>query len=193
MTAMAEAPTPTSEETLLDYFLALEPPEGFRAELIEGELVMTPPPDNDHERCFSKIVKQVLGRSHTDMDVSGNKGIGLSPGGLYPKNYVIPDATFAPSAADLFGLPGNWVPSEAVALVVEVTSSKPDRDRVIKRDAYARANIPLYLLVDREKSTVMLFGEPQDGDYRELHRVPFGKPLPLPAPFSFDLETTDFL
>lgn len=36
MTAMAHAPMPTDEETLLDYFLALETPTGFRAELIEG-------------------------------------------------------------------------------------------------------------------------------------------------------------
>ncbi|MEU9120667.1 Uma2 family endonuclease [Streptomyces sp. NPDC048506] len=193
MTAMAQEPVATNEETLLNGFFALETPEGFRAELIEGEIVVTPPPDNRHERVFSKIVKQVLAKSHTDMDVSGNKGIQLSPGGLYPKNYVIPDATFAPSTADLFGLPGNWVPSDAVALVVEVTSSKPHRDRVTKRDAYARANIPLYLLVDREKSTITLFSEPSEGDYAGSISVPLGKPVPLPAPFSFDLETIDFL
>ncbi|GAU66439.1 hypothetical protein SSP35_03_00870 [Streptomyces sp. NBRC 110611] len=193
MTAMAQEPVVTNEETLLNGFFALETPEGFKAELIEGEIVVTPPPDNNHERFFSRIVKQVLTRSCTDMDVSGNKGIVLSPGGLYPKNYVIPDATFVPSDADLFGLPGNWIPSDAVALVVEVTSSKPYRDRVIKRDAYARANIPLYLLVDREKSTVTLFSEPVDGDYQTIRTVPIGKPIALPDPFSFDLDTSDFL
>lgn len=36
MTAMAHEPIATDHETLLDYFLALETPEGFRAELIEG-------------------------------------------------------------------------------------------------------------------------------------------------------------
>ncbi|MFE6690072.1 Uma2 family endonuclease [Streptomyces sp. NPDC057743] len=193
MTAMAHEPVATNEKTLLDGFFALETPEGFKAELIEGEIVVTPPPDNNHERFFSRIVKQVLSKSRTDMDVSGNKGIVLSPGGLYPKNYVIPDATFVPIDADLFRLPGHWIPSDAVALVVEVTSSKPYRDRVIKRDAYARANIPLYLLIDREKSMVTLFSEPSDGDYMGNITVPFGKPLPLPAPFSFDLETADFL
>lgn len=192
MTA-AHEPIATDEESVLDFFLSMDLPEGLRAEFIEGEIVVTPPPDNRHERFFSKIVKQVLSKSHTDMDVSGNKGIELSPGGLYPRNYVIPDVTFAPVELDLFLDAEPWMPSDGVAMVIEVTSRKPDRDRVAKRHCYARAGIPRYLLVDRDNTSVTLFGEPQDGDYRELHTRPFGKPIPLPAPFSFDLDTTDFL
>ncbi|AQY20418.1 hypothetical protein T261_04558 [Streptomyces lydicus] len=51
----------------------------------------------------------------------------------------------------------------------------------------------MYLLIDRDRATTTLFSEPQDDDYCKTHSAPFGKPLPLPAPFSFDLETTDFL
>ncbi|MFJ9417019.1 Uma2 family endonuclease [Streptomyces sp. NPDC101227] len=193
MTAMAHEPMATDEETLLDYFLALETPKGFRAELIEGEIVVTPPPDNRHERFFSRIIKQILAKSETDMDVSGNKGVSLSHGDLPAKDYVIPDATFVPSEADIFDLPGMWIPSSEIALVLEVTSSSPHRDRVEKRHCYARTGIPLYLLADREKSTMTLFSEPEGEDYTVIHRVPFGKSVPLPAPFSFDLETTDFL
>ncbi|WP_344589499.1 hypothetical protein [Actinomadura vinacea] len=34
----------TQEEILLEGFLDLRTPEGFRAELIDGEIVVTPPP-----------------------------------------------------------------------------------------------------------------------------------------------------
>ncbi|WP_407287056.1 Uma2 family endonuclease [Streptomyces sp. BP-8] len=192
MTAMAHEPMVT-DENLLDYFLALEPPEGLRAELIEGEIVLSPSPDNRHERFISRITQQILAKSETAMDFSGNKGVEMPRGGLCPKNYVIPDAVFVPYEADIFDLPGNWIPNSAVALVIEVTSSRPRGDRVTKRHCYARAGIPLYLLVDREKSTMTLFSEPAGEDYTGIHRSPFGKPVPIQAPFSFDLDTTDFL
>ncbi|MEU3993435.1 Uma2 family endonuclease [Streptomyces platensis] len=193
MTAMAHAPTPTDEETLLDYFLALETPTGFRAELIEGEIVVTPPTDGTHEHCFSRVVSQIMRKSAVDMDVSGYKGLAMPRGGRCPKNHVIPDATIAPSEIRLFRGAEPWMPSDGVAMVVEVTSSNPERDRKAKRHCYARAGIPLYLLVDRGKSTLTLFSEPSGDDYAGHNTAPIGKSLPLPAPFSFDLETIDFL
>lgn len=78
-------------------------------------------------------------------------------------------------------------------MVVEVTSSNPERDRKAKRHCYARAGIPLYLLVDRSNAEITLFSDPSGDDYAGHNTAPAGKPLPLPAPFSFDLETADFL
>jgi Uma2 family endonuclease len=192
MTAMAYEPTLTQEETLLDYFLALETPTGFRAELIEGEIVVSPAPDGDHEDYVSTVNRQVMRHSATDMDCSGNKGLKMPSGGSCPKNHVIPDATFAPRELRLFRGADSWMPPKGVAMVAEVTSSKADTDRITKRRCYALASIPLYLLVDRQEGTVTLFSEPLDGDYAETHAVPYGEPLPLPEPFAFDLETSDF-
>ncbi len=85
------------------------------------------------------------------------------------------------------------MPCEGVALVLEVTSTKPRNDREAKRRCYARGGIPLHLLVDRESSSITLFSDPERDDYREQCTRPLGKPLSLPAPFAFDLETADFL
>ncbi|AGK76837.1 hypothetical protein GCM10010298_07490 [Streptomyces microflavus] len=191
MTAMAHEPL-TQAEVLLEGFLALDTPEGFRAELIEGEIVVTPPPDGDHEDYIGLIVDQVARRARTRMQFSGNKGLKLRSGGGCPKNHAIPDGTFAPLDLRLFRGADPWMPCEGVALVVEVTSTKPQADREAKRRCYARGGIPLYLLIDRDAGSVTLFSDPEGADYRQHLTIPYGKPLPLPEPFAFDLETGDF-
>lgn len=40
--------------------------------------------------------------------------------------------------------------------------------------------------------TPPLFSDPERDDYRQHCTIPFGKPLSLPAPFVFDLETAAF-
>jgi Uma2 family endonuclease len=191
MTAMAHEPI--TQDLLLEWFLALDTPEGFRAELIEGETVVTPPPDGEHEKYISRIVRQVIRRSRVDMDFSGNKGLKLPAGEAPPGDHVIPDVTFAPVELDVFGAAGSWMACDGVSMVLEVTSTKPHADRDAKRRSYGRAGIPLYLLVDRETSMVTLFSEPRADGYLRSVRRPFGDPLPLPEPFAFDLDTADFL
>ncbi|MBQ0985016.1 Uma2 family endonuclease [Streptomyces sp. F63] len=194
MSAMAHEHEPlTQEERLLEGFLALDTPEGYRAELIEGDIVVTPPPDGDHEEHISSIAEQVYIRSATPMQFSGNKGLAVPRNSLSVRNHVIPDGTFAPKELRLFRGAEPWMPCQGVAMVVEVTSTNPDRDRRAKRLCYALGSIPLYLLIDRQKGSVTLFSEPEGGEYRHTSAVPYGKPIALPAPFSFDLETGDFV
>ncbi|WWQ63983.1 hypothetical protein V2W30_11915 [Streptomyces sp. Q6] len=70
-----------------------------------AKIVVTPPPDGDHEDSLNLIMKQVIGRSRTDRtdrDFSGNKGLKLPSGGHRPRNPPIPDGTFAPTELRLF-------------------------------------------------------------------------------------------
>ncbi|TPQ18954.1 Uma2 family endonuclease [Streptomyces sporangiiformans] len=192
MTGTEHEPT-TEAEVLLEGFLALDPPEGFRAELIEGEIMVKPPPVGAHEHVLSRMVAQVYRRSRTDMQFSGNKGLKLKSGGVDPENHAIPDATFVTKGLRLFRGAAPWMPCCGVAMVVEVTASHPRVEREAKRRCYARGGIPLYLLIDRDASSVTLFNDPEKDDYRQRCRKPFGKPLTIPEPFAFDLDTTDFL
>jgi hypothetical protein len=194
MTAMPHEPL-TQADVLLEGFLAPDTPEGFRAELIEGEIVVTPP-DGDHEDCLGLIPDQVIRRARTDMDFSGNKGLKLRSDGSSPENHAIPDGTFAPTELRLYRGADPWMLCEGVVLVVEVTSAKPRADRTDhtdKRHGYARGPIPLHLLVDREQSSLTLFSDPEGDDYRRHCTVPFGGRLTLPEPFSFDLETEELI
>lgn len=192
MTEAAHEPYPP-EDVLLDGFLALRTPEGFKAELIDGEIIVSPPHGGHHERVISRVVRQVMQKSQTEMDFSGNRGLVLPHGDRCPKDHAVPDGVFAPVELDLFDDEGAYMPPQGLALAVEVTSSRPDNDRQAKRHCYARAEIPLYLLVDRDKGAVTLFSEPAGNDYTESHTGAFGKPIRLPAPFSFELDTGDFI
>ncbi|MFM9551685.1 MULTISPECIES: Uma2 family endonuclease [Streptomyces] len=181
------------EEVLVEGFFALGTPDGFRAELIEGEIVVTALPEGDHEDCVGLILSQVLKRSRTDMQFSGRKGLTLGRADGSPQDHVIPDGAFAAQSLRLYRGAVAWMPSQGVSMVLEVTSTRPEVDREVKRRCYARGGVPLYLLIDRDISEATLFSDPRGDDYRERRTVPFGKPLSLPEPFAFDLETSDFL
>ncbi|MFJ1755818.1 Uma2 family endonuclease [Kitasatospora sp. NPDC088134] len=172
------------EDVLLEAFLALDTPEGFKAELIEGEIIVTPPPDGDHEGAIGRIVRQVFRLCDADITFAGNKGL-IVPGGRF-----IPDGTFADEGA--FDGQPSWMKPDRILMVVEVTSSNPAKDRWDKRKGYAAAGIPLYLLVDRKSGKAVLHSRPERGEYTTTTTVPFGDPLPLPAPFGFELDTGRF-
>ncbi|WP_424707696.1 Uma2 family endonuclease [Kitasatospora acidiphila] len=190
---LPDSATVSQNEILEEVFLDLITPEGLRAELIEGEVIVSSPPDGHHEHCLSRFLCQVARESATDMLASGSKGL-LLPGGEHrPRNYAIPDATIVPLERRLFRGAPPWMDPAGVTMVVEVTSSKPLQDRIAKRHCYALAGIPLYLLIDRDESRITLFSTPEGDDYTESQSVAFGKPLPLPEPFAFELQTHDFL
>jgi Uma2 family endonuclease len=173
----------SDEDDLLEAFLALETPEGFKAELIEGEIVVTPPPDGDHETAIGRIVRQVNRQCSAELDFAGGKGL------IVPTGRFIPDGTFAVYGAMLGR--ESWSKPEGVLMVLEVTSSRPGKDREQKRLGYAAAGIPLYLVVDRQRDQVVLHSEPRHGDYTVVATVALGDPLRLPQPFDFELDTAE--
>ncbi|MEW1909581.1 Uma2 family endonuclease [Kitasatospora sp. NPDC085895] len=176
-----ERPLSSEDEQVLESFLELDTPAGFRAELIEGEIVVTPPPSGSHESAFALLNRQFIRNSTIELDLAGNKGL-IVPDGRY-----IPDGTI--SHVGHFEDTDSWASPEEVLLVFEITSSNPAKDREAKRRGYAAAGIPCYLLIDRSDGSATLFTDPADRDYTAHVRVPFGKPLDLPAPFSFALDT----
>lgn len=176
-----ERPLSSEEDQVLRSFLRLDTPAGFKAELIEGEIVVTPPPSGSHETAFALINRQFMRKAAVEFDLAGNKGL------IVPRGHYIPDGTLSPVGH--FEDADSWASPDGVLLVFEITSTNPTKDRGAKRRGYASAEIPCYLLVDRTDRTVTLFTDPAGGDYRAHAQVPFGKPLELPAPFSFTLDT----
>ena len=183
MTVLVERPSATEDEhepvepeELLD---SLELPPGYKAELIEGNIVVTPPPGTEHEGYFVETTYQFNAQGWR---VSGNTGL------LTPLGRFTPDLTVARRGFFSRDEPDGWRRSDGVALVAEITSSDPTHDRDSKRRGYAAAKIPLYLLIDRKAKEAVLFSEPARGDYAAVARRPIDEPIPLPEPFSFTLE-----
>lgn len=79
-------------------------------------------------------------------------------------------------------------------MVVEITPHDRDtnqRDRIDKPVGYAAVDIPVYLLVDRDQETVVLYSEPKDGSYQQITPFPWGTPVELPDPLGFTLDTEE--
>ncbi len=178
--------------SLLHAWQELDLPDGWRAEIFEEGITMTPPPPKPHNR-ISGIVHRVLVKGmDEDCDVYQTLGVSVaSIGSLY-----IPDLAVGPVVSLTTGAENEPVPASDLSLVVEITSAgNAWHDRMTKRWGYAHAPVPLYLLIDRwddNGPTVTLFSDPADGDYRHSERVPFGEPICLPAPFDLELATAGF-
>ncbi|WP_369689034.1 Uma2 family endonuclease [Streptomyces sp. Wb2n-11] len=80
-----------------------------------------------------------------------------------------------------------------VLMVAEVTSaSTADNDRNRKVHGFARAGIPVCLLIDREAGTATLCTEPAGEDYAGKVAHKLSETVPLPEPLGFDLDTSEF-
>ncbi|WP_431306384.1 Uma2 family endonuclease [Streptomyces exfoliatus] len=178
-----------SVQETFELFSALAP-KGWRVELIEGEIYVVPPANGEHEEIVTEVVEQVIAR-RVDRELRNFTGIGLSLPGTTDTVRVIPDLVIAPKGS--FDDQREWHAPGPVLLVAEVTSSSTaSRDRVQKIRAYARAGIPLYLLVDREAGEAVVCSEPAGDDYahKSVHKL--GTQVPLPAPLGFTLDTAEF-
>ena len=185
MTVLMDRPSATDEnwnpepEELLD---SLELPPGYKAELVGRQIIVTPPPTNEHQSYVAEVTH--------DLNVAGWHTSGTT-GLITPLGRFIPDLTVARKEFFRATPLDHWLNPSGVALVVEVTSSNPEKDREDKRRGYAEAEIPLYLLIDRKAKETVLFSKPENGDYAVADRRPIDESVPLPDPFSFTLE--DFL
>jgi Uma2 family endonuclease len=176
-----------SAEEAFDVFSAAAP-AGWRVELIEGDIHVTPPANGEHEEIVSEVGGQV--RDHRK-DLGRYTGIGLFVPGASKSGKVEPDLVLAPKGS--FADQEEYHDPSSVLLVAEVTSrSTRDNDRQKKIPGYARAGIPVYLLIDCEASKVIVHTQPEGEKYTS--RVPYelGQVVPLPEPLGFQLDTGEF-
>lgn len=179
-----------SWDELLRAWLDVDAPEGWRAELIDGEIVMTPPPTGRHNRITALVNGHLTPAVPPGYGVFQTLGVTVptAAGGYVPDLCVVPYGQVPDE--------DGYVTSEVVVLAVEVTSKRyADHDRKKKRWGYAHGGVPLYLLIDRfddEGPTVSLLSDPLRGQYRNVLRIPIGEPVTLPAPFGIELPTDQF-
>lgn len=187
-----EAPAHDSWEGLVRFWEETDWPEGCKAEIIEGTVRVTPPAMNHHACIASRIQGALYPTLPEEWGVFQRQSVTVPScrALLTPDVLVLPSAVLAEAAADYH------VPATHALLVAEITSpSTAVQDRIEKLFAYARAGVPLYLLIDPHATgspTIHLHGEPRDGKYRVLWAGKFGEAVPVPAPFDLALDTFSF-
>jgi len=131
----------------VDDYMALG--DEVRAELIAGEIYVTPSPTPHHQ--------SIAGRLHARLGAALEKG-GL--GALYfapldvhlPSGDIVqPDLLFI--REENLGIVQDWIRG-VPDLLIEIVSQHAERDRIVKRELYARNGVPEYWLVDGATQTI---------------------------------------
>lgn len=118
------------------------PDDGHRYEILDGSLVVTPPPTDGHQSVGTALLVALRAAAPRGWRVLPELGVRV-PGGN-----VIPDVVVLhPHAARNV----TWREASDVALVVEVASPSTEvNDRGNKAIKYAEAGIPAYWRVARD-------------------------------------------
>ncbi|OEV13590.1 Uma2 family endonuclease [Streptomyces nanshensis] len=182
---MTEREVPSLDD-LFERLERMPVPEGYKTEIVEGTVFMSPQRDT-HWEIVLGIVEQLRTR--------------------YPKGRVKSDVRFDfPGnlngfAPDVVALGedarqnerGQW-DIEAIEFIAEVVSqSTAANDYGAKKRVYATARVPVLLVVDPCAGECHLFTQPEKDDYQSHLTVAFGRPLDLSATaVGLELETGDF-
>ncbi|MFF5207076.1 Uma2 family endonuclease [Streptosporangium sp. NPDC000396] len=198
MTAQGRPPRHTPQEdqprphTAREFFEALPPTPGFRAEIIDGNLIVSPVGSPEHSwnaTLLSYALLPVVMERNWHAHVGG---VNVCIDG--PRDSLVPDFTLAPTDCPRWGSLELF--SSGLIMVAEVVSPGSVRvDRDDKPRIYAGGGVPIMLLVDpiATPPTVTILSDPEGGAYRDMTQVQMGKPIKIPAPVDVELDTSIFL
>lgn len=164
-------------------------PEGFRAEILEGSIVVSPTPTKKHAEVIRCISEQMSPQLPEGMACYQVLSVGTSDGN---SDYASPDLVVFPIAKARED--DDWLSApDSVDLVLEVVSPGNARnDTESKPRVYAAMGIPVYLLVDPRDGSITCYSDPREGRFQAEHRMKFGDTIILPEPLKdLSIETGD--
>jgi Uma2 family endonuclease len=146
---MTPAEATSRPRKTVDDLMAL--PDDVRAELIGGEIYVTPSPTPDHQAVLWNLIRLL-----------GNWAAARRPGRGFPEldvhlpsgDVVRPDVVFV--AKENLSIVTDRVRGAPDLLVEIVSRNHPERDRIVKRDLYARNGVREYWIVEREDGAVQV-------------------------------------
>jgi Uma2 family endonuclease len=193
MTVMLERLTtdgtdPRRFEELCEALDELHVPDGFRAEIIMGNIVVSPWSKAYYADVMDLICDQLRPHLPEGHRVSQAPLLYTFPGverAYGPDIHAAHRVTRRTTSRRLDG--------EGLSFVAELTSlSARDDDFTDKVERYGKAGVPVYLLLDMQEESATVHWSPSAKGYAALLTVPFGETVRLPAPFGCDLDTTGF-
>ena len=171
----------------------LDLPDGFRAEIVGGDITVAASPFGIHAYIVSRIrqaVDQALG---PEVIVFENTTLEEPEIDRY-----IPDLAAWPVAL-MRDAVDEWIfPASECAFAVEVTSPKQEARDYTKAEGYSRGGVPVFLLVNRKTRKCIVYTDPTPKGYEAQCIVPFGTPVILTftgkdgEPSTATIDTSDF-
>ena len=164
----------------------IDPPEGWRVEILGGQLVVSSTPFGMHAYILMRIREAVAPALPAGYRLFENTTLEEPAGDRF-----VPDLTAWPTK--LMRTDSEWVfPGDLSLLTVEVTSPDQERRDYEKASRYARSGVPVFLLVDRKRRVCVVHSEPEGDHYSTRLKVSFGKPVSLPMETPVTVETSEF-
>jgi Uma2 family endonuclease len=146
------APPATRPAKTVQDYLAL--PDDVRAELIAGELYVTPAPRPNHQR----VVQRALRALAPFLECEGLGEILVAPVDVHlPSGGIVqPDLVFVGS--EQASIVGEEAVHGAPHLLIEVVSyAHSERDRIVKYHLYEKNGVAEYWIVDPEERSLEVF------------------------------------
>lgn len=170
------------DEVLWQAWKAMELPEGYRAEIIEEFIEASPTGRYSHGRTANRL-RHALGVFLDDSDFTAYQDMNA----IHQRKVWIPDVFISlKDAEEHVAEDGLGIDAGGVELIAEVVSpgkDSLDRDRDRKRRAYARAGIPVYLIIDDYDGQggvrVLSDPAPDRARYESEVRMPYGSAVTI--------------
>ncbi|MGW7369782.1 Uma2 family endonuclease [Streptomyces sp. NPDC054841] len=179
-----------NERTLDDLFERLErmpAPEGYKVEIVEGAVYMSPQQDM-HWEIIRRIVRALEDRFGMGVKVKSDVRIDF-PGHL---NGFCPDVAKLREGAEK-DHKGLWRHQDVEFIAEVISKGVGANDYGPKKTAYATAEVPVYLIADPYVGKCHVYTQPKDGDYVVEMTVAFGADVDLTnTPVGLTLSTDEF-
>ncbi|MER6268415.1 Uma2 family endonuclease [Streptomyces sp900105755] len=170
--AMAKSDDEITLDELFEQIEKMPAPEGYKVEIVEGTVFMSPQRDT-HWEIILDIVEQ-LRTKYPRKRVKSDVRIDY-PGHL---NGFASDVTvMAEDAAKTDS--GLWRHQDVEFVAEVISKGTAANDYGLKKTAYAVAEVPVYLIADPYQRRCHVFTNPKGEDYATETRVAFGTDVDL--------------
>jgi len=159
-------------------------PPGVRYELIDGELLVSPSPNEPHQGCIAPLLYLLYG--YCKRHEIGRVLTSPADLSLEEESIVQPDIFVVPRGTPVAKL--GWQHVRSLLLAVEVLSPSTARgDRMVKRRFFQRNGVPEYWIVDHNARVVERW-TPRDERAELLSETLIWRPVPDIEPLTIDLR-----
>ncbi|GIF74748.1 Uma2 family endonuclease [Asanoa siamensis] len=178
MPAVAEVPWTVDR-------LADLPESGYRFEIFDGSLLVSPPPAMPHIATTTLLRDALYDQAPRHFKL-------IESAALVPdaRNYYVPDLIVV--RAEVLKSRDRGVKPADVLLAIEVVSpSNPSNDLILKRNVYAHFGIPEYWIADRRDESLLVFHLGTNKHYELVAKCHAGDGWQSDRPFPVAIDPVD--